>query len=196
MADTQPAANPSAPYVPTRGEPLRLHIGGEEAREGWKIVNIQAHPGVDFVGSATDLSRFADESVEEIYASHIYEHLDYSKELAKGLAEAFRVLKPGGLLRAGVPDLEILCRLMIEPRLTLEQKFHVQRMIFGGHMDEHDYHYVGLTMDIFGSYLWTAGFRNIRRVRSFGLFNDTTELMFGDVPISLNLMAIKPLEKA
>ena len=184
------------PYVPQRGETLRLHIGGEVVKDGWKIVNIQYMEGVvDFLGSATDLSAFADETVEEVYASHIYEHLDYKDELAQAMSEAFRVLKPGGILRAGVPDLDVLCRLMIDTRLDVEAKFYIQRMMFGGHVDDFDYHYVGLTMDIFGNYLWAAGFRNIRRVPEFGLFEDATNIKFMGVPISLNVVAMKPVSK-
>jgi len=47
---------------------------------------------------------FADLSVDVVYASHVYEHLRPSTaELF--LAEAHRVLKPGGALRIIVPDL-------------------------------------------------------------------------------------------
>ncbi len=177
-------------------EPLRLHIGGEQVKEGWKIVNVQQMERackVDFFGNANDLSAFADGSVDEIYGSHIYEHLDYNIELSKALTEAFRVLKPGGVFMAGVPDLETLAWLLLSPHLDTAKKFHVMRMIFGGHIDKHDYHYVGLTADIFGSILHTAGFREIRRVQSFGLFSDTTELRFEGIPISLNMVAVKPL---
>lgn len=31
--------------------PFRLNIGGEVARDGWKILNIQPGPHVDFVGN-------------------------------------------------------------------------------------------------------------------------------------------------
>ncbi len=188
-----PADPPSPQKSAARAEPLRLHIGGEEVRAGWKIVNIQAKPGVDFVGSATDLSAFADATVTEIYASHIYEHLDYKGELPKALDEAFRVLKPGGVLRIGVPDLETLCRLLITPGLNAEQQFHIQRMIYGGHVDDFDYHYVGLTPQILTVFLEDAGFRNVRRVQSFNLFNDTTTVTCMDVPISLNVIALKPM---
>lgn len=48
--------------------------------------------------------RFEDQSVDVVYASHIFEHLS---EKAKKifLVESFRVLKSGGVLRIVVPDL-------------------------------------------------------------------------------------------
>lgn len=188
----QPPAHPAS----SRAEPLRLHIGGEEVRAGWKIVNIQAKPGVDHVGSATDLSAFAAASVTEIYASHIYEHLDYKDELPNALHEAFRVLRPGGIIRIGVPDLDALCRLMLTPGLDVHQRYHVQRMIYGGHVDDFDYHYVGLTFDILSVFLTDVGFTAIRRLPSFDLFKDATTTEYLGVPVSLNVMAMKPQAKS
>ena len=88
-------------------EPFRLHIGGIEPRPSWKIWNIQPGPGVDFVGDCSDLSQFADESVDEIYASHVLEHLDHKREIPKASKELHRILKPTGVLSISVPDLEI-----------------------------------------------------------------------------------------
>ena len=177
--------------VDQRKEPLRLHIGGEEVKAGWKILNAQALPGVDFVGNCVDLSQFADNTVKEIYASHVYEHLGYNNELPQALREAHRVLEPGGVFRAGVPDLEALCRLFLEPRMSADEKFHVMRMIYGGQVDDYDYHYTGFSLEIFADLLTEAGFKNIRRVHDFGLFRDTTVMKFGKVAISLNVMAVK-----
>ena len=36
-------------------EPLRLHIGGRERREGWTVFNIEPGPHVDHVGDCRDL---------------------------------------------------------------------------------------------------------------------------------------------
>ncbi len=47
------------------------------------------------------------ESVRCVYTSHMVEHLDPS-EFRAFLAEARRVLAPGGILRIGVPDLRLL----------------------------------------------------------------------------------------
>lgn len=189
-----PPPTPDRPAAITaeRGKPIRLHIGGETVREGWKILNIQAKPGVDFIGTATDLSQFADRSITEIYASHIYEHLDHA-EFITAIIEAFRVLKPGGLLRAGVPDLEVLCRLMLDKALSVDEKYMLTFMFYGGHLDAFDYHKIGFTFEILGDMLYQAGFREIKRMPSFGLFNDTSEQVSHGHRISLNVMAMKPL---
>jgi predicted SAM-dependent methyltransferase len=178
---------------PTSGitEPLRLHIGGIERRAGWQILNIQPGPLVDHVGDCTDLSRFAEGSVDEVYASHVYEHLGYQQELPRALAEIHRILKPGGILRIAVPDLEILCRLFIHPDLTLPERFHVMRMMFGGQIDPFDFHKVGLNWEILSDYLGRARFRTARRVASFELFQDCSVLRFAGHPISLNVEATK-----
>lgn len=46
----------------------------------------------------------ADGAAEVVYASHMLEHLDRA-EAASFLAEARRVLRPGGILRLALPDL-------------------------------------------------------------------------------------------
>jgi len=52
---------------------------------------------------------FENGSFDAVYHSHILEHLD--REVARGfLAEIKRVLKPGGIVRIVVPDLEKACR--------------------------------------------------------------------------------------
>lgn len=173
-------------------EPIRLHIGGTTPREGWRILNIQPGPDVDFLGSATDLSVFPDNTLAEIYGSHIYEHLSYSTELLAALKEAFRALAPGGLIKIGIPDLEGLCRLFLDPALPRQQKFSVMRMIYGGQTDPFDFHKGGYSFELMGEFLHAAGFRDIQRVQDFGLFQDTTILWLNDTPISLNIQACKP----
>jgi predicted SAM-dependent methyltransferase len=170
---------------------IKLHIGGQEKREGWTVLDALPGPVVDHVGTCQDLSFLADGSCSEIYASHVLEHLGYDGELLRTLVGFHRVLKPGGRLRVAVPDLEILCRLFLDPALQAPHRFHVMRMMFGGRTTAYDVHYVGLTFEFLGGYLHEAGFRDIQRVPGFGLFNDTSTLVFATVPISLNVQALK-----
>jgi predicted SAM-dependent methyltransferase len=170
---------------------IKLNVGGWEKREGWVILDALPGPVVDYVGNCNDLSFLADESCSEVYASHVLEHLGYNGEIQRTLKGIHRVLKPGGRLRASVPDLETLCRLFLDPSLDLPGRFHVMRMIFGGRMSDYDVHYVGLNFDFLRTFLHESGFRDIRRVPEFGLFSDTSNLRFGGVPISLNVEAWK-----
>ncbi len=188
---SQPQAGLSRPAQSVReAAARRLHIGGKIAAPGWEVMNAVPGPIVDHVGDAADLSRFADRTFAVIYASHVVEHFDYRDELPQTLREWHRVLAPGGLLHVSVPDLDILCQMMLErERLSLDERFMVMRMMFGGHVDEWDHHASGLNMDFLTSFLHDAGFSKVTRVTSFGLFTDTSEHIFKGTRISLNLTA-------
>jgi predicted SAM-dependent methyltransferase len=189
--ETPRAAASAPPGEHTGGAegPLRLHIGGTEPRPGWKILNVQPGTGVDFVGDCTDLGRFADASVQEIYASHVLEHLSYQDRLPRALGELYRVLRPGGKAMISVPDLEVLCRLFLDPRAKVRDRFEIMRMAFGGQMDAHDFHFVGLSYDLLYNFLFGAGFRRIEQVKAFGLFRDSSAIEYLGEPISLNVVA-------
>ncbi len=169
----------------------RLHLGGTVRTEGWEVFNAVPGEHVDHQGNASDLSRFAEGTFDELYGSHIVEHFDYQDELLAALKEWHRVLARGGVLYVSVPDLDTLCGLILDRRLAPAQRFHVMRMLFGGHVDQWDYHQVGLNQEILSGYLGLAGFSGMQRVRNFGLFADTSCMVFSGLPISLNLIAYK-----
>ncbi len=62
----------------------------------------------------------SDCSAAAVYSSHMLEHLDRG-EARQFLAEAFRVLAPGGVVRIAVPDLRRLARSYIEGSLDADQ---------------------------------------------------------------------------
>jgi predicted SAM-dependent methyltransferase len=173
----------------TSVEPFRLHVGGTEKRAGWRIFNIQPGADVDFIGDCTDLSQFPDGSVDELYASHVLEHVGYDAPLRRALAGFHRVLRPGGIAKISVPDFEILCRLFLDSRATVRDRFNIMRMVFGGQTDAHDFHRVGLTYAFLSKYLMQAGFSRVERVEDFGLFRDDSMTEFLGEKISPNVVA-------
>jgi predicted SAM-dependent methyltransferase len=52
---------------------------------------------------------FPEASVDAVYHSHVLEHIDKDKA-EKFTRDCYRVLKPGGIIRVVVPDLEEICR--------------------------------------------------------------------------------------
>lgn len=172
---------------------LKLHIGGQEPHPDWKIFDIEDRPEVDFVGNATSLDKFADNSVTVIYASHVLEHFYYAldNEVITTLKEWHRVLQPGGKLLISVPDLKTLCWLYLNPNLLPPERHHIMRIMFGGQTNPHDIHRVGFDFEILAMYLESAGFEEYEAVHEFNLFNDCSSLRILDTLISLNVIATK-----
>ena len=169
---------------------MKLNIGGEIKKEGWTNFNVQKKPDVDIIGNINDLSQFDDESIEAIYASHVVEHVDQKtiKNTFKGI---LRTLKKGGKFYISVPDMDVLCHFFVSPLANKKIKFHTMMMIFGGQIDNYDYHYFGWNYEFMKDYLLEAGFVKIDKVNSFGLFDDTSDYKPYGFPISLNVIAIK-----
>jgi predicted SAM-dependent methyltransferase len=170
----------------------RLHIGGKVKLLGWEVIDVNPGPCVDHVGNAADLSRFESGTFSELYASHVLEHFDFKDEIPATLKEWHRVLVPGGLLHISVPDMDILARLFLDrQKTTMDDRFVLMQMIFGGHNDPYDYHLVGLNEEFLLRYLSQAGFATAARVPDFGICNDTSLLASFGIPISLNVTALK-----
>jgi hypothetical protein len=71
-----------------------------------------AHPSV----RAHDLRRgvpFPANTFDAVYHSHVLEHFS-RRDAVPFVRECFRVLRPGGVLRVAVPDLEQICRLYLD----------------------------------------------------------------------------------
>lgn len=184
-------STPSLAAILALEGPRRLHIGGKQPHPEWKILNALPGEGVDHQGDVRDLSAFADESFDALYASHVLEHLSYNGVLVEALKGMHRILRPGGKLLISVPDLDVLCRLFVHDKLSAQDRFQVMRMMFGGQLDAYDFHYSGLNGEFLISFLQQAGFKAAFRVPAFGIFQDTSETKFAGVPISVNLVAVR-----
>ena len=67
-------------------------------------------------------------------------------------------------------------------------------MIMGGQTEPYDFHKTGFTFRHLAELLHVHGFRNFRRVKSFGLFQDTSNGDFLGTPISLNVECVRSAE--
>ncbi len=86
----------------------KLHLGcGKRILDGYVHIDIADFPHIDHRCPANDLSVFNDNSVDLVYASHLLEYWDRVDALDV-LKEWYRVLKPGGIVRVGVPDFDKL----------------------------------------------------------------------------------------
>ena len=207
----------------SHGGAVKLHIGGQVKSQGWTVVDAQNASNVaDVITDMGDLQMFKSASVEAIYSSHAFEHSPYGHHGPPGskfsaldvLIEWERVLKMGGTLFISVPDLSVLSGLFVDERNAGDgedasrRRFLIMRMMFGGQTDQYDVHLGGYDFEILGQYLSVAGFCQIRKVQSFGIFNDSSEIMWdiesgntvagepdlgseGGVRISLNVVAKK-----
>jgi FkbM family methyltransferase len=169
----------------------RLHIGGRLRKEGWTNLNALPGDAVDVLGDVRDLSGFQDGEFDMVYASHVMEHLSYMDVLSNVLSEIARITKPGGRFFVSVPDLKTLVGLFSYAEATDDDRFRIMRMMYGGQIDAYDFHFVGLWDSYLGTLLGRAGFRDVYRVENFGLFDDTSSLSYREVPISLNMVAVK-----
>ena len=71
-----------------------------------EFINIAMQNDISYANASKHLPH-ADGTVDVIYSSHMIEHLD-KNEADAFLKEAFRVLRPGGILRISTPDLKKL----------------------------------------------------------------------------------------
>ncbi len=86
----------------------KLHCGaGPIHLEGWlNFDKGREHKHCEFHGDILQV-HFDENYFDVIYASHFYEHLSFPYDAIECLIKFHRWLKPGGVLRLAVPDLEL-----------------------------------------------------------------------------------------
>jgi predicted SAM-dependent methyltransferase len=87
----------------------KLNIGcGADIRQDYINIDIRELPGVDIVMDLeSEQLPFESNSIDEILAIDVLEHLSW-RSVVRVLSEMFRVLKPGGILRLRVPDVDVI----------------------------------------------------------------------------------------
>jgi predicted SAM-dependent methyltransferase len=87
---------------------MQLHLGcGRRYFPGFVHVDLADFPHIDYRGRIDTLPMFAENSVDLIYCAHAFQYFD-RLQAPDVLEEWRRVLRPGGVLRIAVPDIEAL----------------------------------------------------------------------------------------
>lgn len=161
----------------TESQTIRLNLGaGATTIDGFKPVDAS-------IGDSVYPLDYADESVDEIYASHILEHFGHEMT-RKVLSDWVRTLKPGGKIRLAVPNFDWILHQWQNCR-DPQQRGLLQAYLFGGHIDQNDHHGALFTKDILTQYMQESGLVQICEWSP--VIQDCASL-----PVSLNLQGVKP----
>ena len=156
----------------TDNQPLRLNLGsGDKLLDGY--LNLDAIRG-ERIYPLELVSK-----CDEIRASHVLEHFPHGR-IMDVLRNWVGALKPGGILKIAVPDFFLLTQAYLAGKIDPEP------YVMGGQIDKNDFHGAIFDYESLRDLLRQAGLRAVRRWASDA--NDCSSL-----PISLNLMGVKPL---
>lgn len=155
---------------------MKLNIGdNNQEYDGYEGVDLKRGQ------SAMSLS-YASESIDEVRASHVLEHISHY-QILNTLREWFRVLAPGGVMKIAVPDFKSIAK-----RYLAGEHIETQLYVMGAQVDKTDFH-----ASIFDEEVLSAA---MRQVGLIGIRNWRDEIDdCSSLPISLNLAGTKPLDK-
>jgi predicted SAM-dependent methyltransferase len=151
------------------GAVKRLNWGcGSDARPGWTNSDIKPVPGAQVVGDIRAGLPLESDSIDYAVSIHALQELSYP-EVVPALAELRRVLKPGGVLRLGLPDLDRGIGAYLRNEADYFQVDESEVRSPGGrfivHMLWYGYSRTLFTWDFIEELLLKAGFANVVRCR-------------------------------
>ncbi|MBD2627873.1 class I SAM-dependent methyltransferase [Trichormus variabilis] len=199
----------------SENKPIKIELGAgkEHQLEGWTTIDISGDS--DLILDLRNPLPFPDESVTEIYSSHVLEHFLYPYQMAGILNECYRILKKGGIFRVCVPNSRIYIEAYLNPdkfdaerycqfKPAYHYKSPIDYINYIAYMAGHHYHL--FDEDNLVSILSQAGFNNVR-LRDFDPSIDlesrryesiyaiaekisTTSLIISELEVQLNLHEI------
>lgn len=177
---------------------LMLHVGcGNVDSPGY--INIDARPmkHVHFiVHDIGEICFVPPGSIDLIYMSHVMEHVSHLR-VSSVLRECRKVLKPGGVLRLGVPDFDLLCSLYEHTGKDMKS---ILGQLMGGQDYAQNFHFSAFNAKFLAELLTAAGFVNPThwdpaRVDNHDFEDWTSRQLVVEgklFPISLNMQATRP----
>jgi predicted SAM-dependent methyltransferase len=186
---------PVQPPKLANGE-INLHLGCGSINHP-KFLNIDGLPSqhIHHVGPIDDLSKFQTDSVNLIYACHCLEHFPH-RQVPKVLAEWFRTLKKGGILRLSVPNFDLLLEIYYDNGKDIST---IVPVLMGNQDYKYNFHMTAFNKANLTSLLEKAGFECVEEWQpgscELTTFDDHSnskhEVNGKQYPVSLNLQAIK-----
>lgn len=150
---------------------MKLNLGcGTKKMPGFVNVDVRYNPNPteeankvftdpDVIDDITVLSKFENNSVDLIYACHVFEHFKKFERL-NVLRRWFEVIKPGGTIRLAVPDFEAVAYGYVHKIVPLEKLWSA---LNGSQRHPYDFHYHCYDFDHLKADLESVGFVNVRR---------------------------------
>ena len=147
---------------------LRLNLGcGHLPMADYINVDGRELPGVEVVADVTDLP-FDEGSVDEIRSAHLLEHFPEEQLLRQVLPYWHSRLRPGGVLRATVPDAAAMLAGHADGSVSFDD---LRAVLYGGQEYEGDFHFTMFTAASLGALLERSGFEDVT-VEAQGRPND------------------------
>jgi hypothetical protein len=165
---------------------------------GWREIRFDIDPTTepDIIGSVTDMSGVSTGSIDALYSAHNIEHV-FAFEVPAVFKEFLRILKPNGFVVLTCPDLQAVCALVADDKLT-----DTAYMSPAGPITPHDilyghgaalaagHHYMahkgGFTLKSLTAELQSAGFHTIaglRRAKGLDLWVLATKAQMNEADI-------------
>jgi predicted SAM-dependent methyltransferase len=105
---------------------------------------------------------FGDETVDEVYSSHLLEHLTYNEILEKAMPEWMRVLKPEGTFVVVVPNMGMIAKLWLQEKDINKKIGYWNCAIYGSFRGTEQYHKSSWDPQLLGSLFHTYGLVDIQ----------------------------------
>jgi len=170
---------------------MKLNLGSKKTRiKGFLNVDIIEHPEVDIISDVSELKTIKDNSVEEIYASHVLEHFSWRKT-NDVLKEWYRVLQPKGRIFISVPNWDFVVRTYLLDHFLSNW---LTQHIYGEHDNIFNYHKTIFNFTTLSHELYTVGFSIVKRLETMPYeVKDASKLVYHSTgeQIGLHVEGIK-----
>lgn len=138
---------------------IKLNLGCYDKQlPGFINIDAREDCSPDVIDNAFTLEKFEKNSVDLIYASHLFEHLNYEQSIT-ALERWYEILKPGGILRLAVPDFENLAKRYSYTGDIRE----ILHSICGSQKHSFDFHYCIYDEKFLTEKLNYVGFKEVKR---------------------------------